>query len=372
MAKRATSKRLSSDEKIHAMSRGRDALVPIAPASVYGKSFSRTQARLPFTKPKAHSRLAGKVAKFKAQKGSEKDELAVLGALDAAADEGELSTEDAALAERLRAKLYPVIRTDMKSNPTEMDREDLYMAIGGTGLGFASMAAGGLTKNKDIVEFIKQIAAKEKIPVSQVAALDRGILHGLASGYDMGTKAIRTAPSEAIGLHELGHAKDFGAASKLRKALHAGVGSIPILGRFIKKALPAGAAHIPLAPMVAVAPLLSNAVREALKGEDKESIRSKVVSAIEKNPWTIGVAASLPVLKREAVATGFALKQLGKLRGAPGVLKGLASLAPAFGTYAIGSALAGVVTDKAVKYQERMEKARARGMKRLAELEAKK
>jgi len=382
MAKRKNREVITEDERGSAMFNATNAYMPL-PSVIYGRGAMSVGGATDIFRNKdgekgvVRKRLTKKILKTEALEPSggveamESKGLDILGALDEADSQNLLTPQEKSLAKRLRAKLAPVVKADLENSPLNLDLKDLIPMAAMLGGGATAMTAGKLTKNDNIVDFARAVAKAENIPVRNIAKTNEGLLglmFGTGPHYNAATKSILTTPSEAIALHELGHAKDYANVGLAREIVETSLDDIPVVGDIASRNLPGGLSGLPIVPALAVAPLLSNRVREALKGDDKTSLRSKVVTGVEDNPWTIGVAASTPVLRSEAVASKFALKQLAKARGFGGVMRGLAALAPALGTYAAGAGLAGLTTQKIVKYQDKMQAAREEGAKNLAAL----
>jgi len=294
---------------------------------------------------------------------TEKDKLRLLGALDAI-DEFGGSTNREQLS-NLRSQLYPIIKTDVVGSPLDYSATDIGLAIGGLASSIPLGHLSEYTKNENVANLLADISKREKIPVSKIFTHKPGGFFGKIFAnpvFKPGTKEIHTLPSEAIGLHELGHAKDFKTNAGLKRVIGASLSNIPLLGTYLKKALPLALVSTPIVPSAAIAPLLSNNIREKIKGKDKGSLRSKIVSkVVEENPWSLGLAAFSPILYREGKASAFALKQLKKLHGWKGVGKGLITMLPDFAAYAAGAGLASNFTNRLVRHQENMERARKIG-----------
>lgn len=281
------------------------------PSTVYGQGrFSTKPSFLSMLSGGKSLSSGGKLSKelleYAANKDKEEnDDIRVLGALDEADSRDAMPEENQGLVNKLRTKLYPVVQADLKHNASAPDRRAAYATVGSIGLAFAAGGADRMTNNENIVKTLRSVAKKENIPVGNIRVGKDGVLGMIMSGphYNPMDKSILTTSSDAIGLHELGHAKDYAKAGKLKMALRAAPANIPHIGSLLRKVLPGQLSTIPILPLAAAAPLLSNTIREKMKGDDEDSIRSKAVSFVEDNPWTIGVGGMAPILRDEVVAT---------------------------------------------------------------------
>jgi len=207
---------------------------------------------------------------------------------------------------------------------------------GATGLAGLAYQGNKLTKSspKEIASLLKGLADKHKINVAvQDSGLSGilGMMMGTNYNHQMRTVNLGSDSGEAVALHELGHAKDY-------------------------KHLGHTKARLRTLPPLAAFPLFSRRLRKSIAGKNKESLRYKAENEIEKHPWLAGAVPAAPVLYQEGKASAFALRQLHKLHGGKGVLKGLAALAPAFGSYLALPATAGILSHVAIRYQQRKHK----------------
>ena len=208
--------------------------------------------------------------------------------------------------------------------------------------GIAGEAAGQVTILRKPSFFNLLFGGPHYMPSDSL--IDKAISKARGVPYESLGHVVAT-PNLGVLSHELGHAKNrqwisrtFGAPGRTAQTMaYMEIGALPIIGGRIPKPI----RNFPILGLAAL-PLFSEGFTKAMKGEDKDSIRYKIFDKIEKNPEILGAALLFPKLVEEAAATGHGIAMvhkwgLKKGKGLVEVGKALASMLPAFSTYALAA-----------------------------------
>ena len=289
---------------------------------------------------------------------TEDHDLKTLGALEFGRRNRLLGAQQVKTHARLHEKYHKHLKLENRTHPfDEGGPVGISVGLGSMAAMLALPSLAELTDNPDTKQLISTMAKERGVELNEIMMHEHGLSGMMNSYFDPSNKIISTVPSEAVALHELGHATDWKTRPRLKTILRFSASNIPFLGSVIASLpIPAAYKQVPLLPLAVVSPLLHPGVRKRIAGEDKKSLRHKVIKKIEKHPWMLGAAATSPILWSEGKASAYALRDLAKLRGIGGVAKGVAAFLPAFGTYAGLSALAGLASHRLLKYQKGKEK----------------
>jgi len=295
----------------------------------------------------------------------------------------ELEAKEASLAFATLGAVGILLATEMglRASPEAAEKfAKEVVAAGKTGLstvalssaplsipGLAGEAAGQVTILRKPSVFNLILGGPHYMPSDSMIDKLQGKILG-RPWYDPRGHIVAT-PNLGVLSHELGHAtnrqwvsKTFGAPGRVAQTMgYIDLGSLPIIGRRIPKPI----RSIPILGLAAL-PLFSEGFTKAMKGKDKDSIRYKVFEKIEKNPEIFGTALLFPKLVEEAAATGHGLAMVHKWgakkgKGLVELGKALASMLPAFATYALAAgggyaALRALGKFRRAKGTEKMEK----------------
>lgn len=158
--------------------------------------------------------------------------------------------------------------------------------------------------------------------------------------YDAGTHKAQAGGYEFQALHELGHAKQH--LSKHRKP-----------SKINKKHVAELAAYTGIGSLVA-----SKKMRDKIR--DSGNFGAKSMDVLEKHPWVPISMAKTPTILSECIADKNAIKEMSRLHGFKGGLKGVGLSAMQIGAGYIAptvanAAVGGYVAKKIMKSQERKE-----------------
>lgn len=207
-----------------------------------------------------------------------------------------------------------------------------------------NLAAGAVMKkvvNTDskekVEEFAKKVIEDKNLKVD-LEHLRNAMLSHFESHIGQERGVVRTGPDVAVAAHEFGHAENLAKYKQVFGETGGHIFSSVIYASpndYLRGTLgPVG--DIPLAGL-AVAPLASTKVTKLIKGEDKDSTRYRVGTAIENHPGAIMAAAVSPKLYEEASASvrGIAnmMKYAPEGQKAEVLREGIKKLGPAFLTY---------------------------------------
>jgi len=208
---------------------------------------------------------------------------------------------------------------------------------------FKTVAKKSQEDPKVVDDFVNKVLKHRKLDTEVTYVQD-----GMRSLFDQRNNIAQTVYNKAIAGHELGHADTYRKATRifgkklaplLKTIQYATIGDfMPPMNRVLLGPI----SYIPAAGFIAT-PLAFPRVTKFLKGNNKESLRYKLVKKVEDNPATIGILAGSPKLLEEGKATAKSLHDL--YRFAPKgkrlveVGKGIKVLSPAFGTYALAASI---------------------------------